>query len=567
MSYQSQSPSTPFADPFRSPYDPPPTYATGPKPKKQKYQKPGTPTLASPNQSDSPRSNKHAALPRLNPFGLGVGGGLGSAAPLSTTNLLTPVPPYEPSGAGVPEQSWRGPRIHEKGDPTDSSSGETESEAEPLIEEGRGGNAAAGYHGSQLIRGFNQPVGGRPSFESAGSITPRPSTDSQRTETGIRIVYTPTTKIYPSSLTKKQLEVYNGFCNKDIDKEGRPKNEWTLIGDFFWRGGWRRIPWKDFGRTLRKWFTTWKYLKWIIAIIVFLVAIGLLIIYQENIVDGLTPFGNRLKDLRGGFLIPVALIIVLSFPPLTGAEIVFILAGVIWGLGIGFAISAAGTLVGEIANFYVFRWLLRNRAERYERKSFEWAAISYIVRKGGFKIVLAVRYSVIPNNISTTIFSTTGVGFWSFTNAAILSLPQILTLVYTGVYYKNTGMGMEASTVDKILFPLTTALNLIITAIVAFYIQRVLRDATIPVRQILRIRRAQALNDAENPYATPGKGSSMFKDMEKLEAMLPEGIGRMPSSSTERATRLFGWLTGSGQKRSKGQRYEKVQLDEERNIA
>jgi uncharacterized membrane protein YdjX (TVP38/TMEM64 family) len=36
---------------------------------------------------------------------------------------------------------------------------------------------------------------------------------------------------------------------------------------------------------------------------------------------------------------------------LMGHEIVIILAGFTWGLGVGFAIAAAGTFLGEIVNF------------------------------------------------------------------------------------------------------------------------------------------------------------------------------------------------------------------------
>jgi hypothetical protein len=36
---------------------------------------------------------------------------------------------------------------------------------------------------------------------------------------------------------------------------------------------------------------------------------------------------------------------------LFGHEIVGVLCGVVWGLGIGFAIVAAGTFLGEVGNF------------------------------------------------------------------------------------------------------------------------------------------------------------------------------------------------------------------------
>lgn len=76
-----------------------------------------------------------------------------------------------------------------------------------------------------------------------------------------------------------------------------------------------------------------------------------------------------LCSLTLGWLIPIAILFILSFPPvrtptrhyplcthalttqLFGHEIIAILVGVIWGLGVGFAIVAAGTFVGEVGNY------------------------------------------------------------------------------------------------------------------------------------------------------------------------------------------------------------------------
>lgn len=53
----------------------------------------------------------------------------------------------------------------------------------------------------------------------------------------------------------------------------------------------------------------------------------------------------------GGWLVPIAVLIVLSIPPLFGHEIVVILIGLTWGLGVGFGIAAAGTIIGELGTF------------------------------------------------------------------------------------------------------------------------------------------------------------------------------------------------------------------------
>lgn len=59
------------------------------------------------------------------------------------------------------------------------------------------------------------------------------------------------------------------------------------------------------------------------------------------------PVSAKIRDLPAGFLIPVAILIAISFPPLFGHEIIALLCGVVYGLWIGFAIVAAGTFLGE----------------------------------------------------------------------------------------------------------------------------------------------------------------------------------------------------------------------------
>jgi uncharacterized membrane protein YdjX (TVP38/TMEM64 family) len=64
------------------------------------------------------------------------------------------------------------------------------------------------------------------------------------------------------------------------------------------------------------------------------------------------PFLSFLSlSFKFGWIIPIAILFVISFPPLFGHEIVAVLCGLVWGLWIGFGIVAAGTLLGEIGNF------------------------------------------------------------------------------------------------------------------------------------------------------------------------------------------------------------------------
>jgi uncharacterized membrane protein YdjX (TVP38/TMEM64 family) len=42
---------------------------------------------------------------------------------------------------------------------------------------------------------------------------------------------------------------------------------------------------------------------------------------------------------------------ILSVPPLFGHEIIVVLIGLTWGLGAGFAISAVGSILGELGTY------------------------------------------------------------------------------------------------------------------------------------------------------------------------------------------------------------------------
>lgn len=77
---------------------------------------------------------------------------------------------------------------------------------------------------------------------------------------------------------------------------------------------------------------------------------------SPQIVKWLTPAANWMKNLPAGWVIPIAVMFIISFPPLFGHEIVAILCGVVWGLWVGFGIVAAGTMLGEVSTPRAAPW-------------------------------------------------------------------------------------------------------------------------------------------------------------------------------------------------------------------
>lgn len=63
-----------------------------------------------------------------------------------------------------------------------------------------------------------------------------------------------------------------------------------------------------------------------------------------------------------------------------------VLCGVVWGLWVGFAIVAAGTFLGEVGNFYAFKYICTARGKKLEKDSLTYACLAHIVREGGFLV-------------------------------------------------------------------------------------------------------------------------------------------------------------------------------------
>ncbi|KAJ7675451.1 hypothetical protein B0H17DRAFT_987853 [Mycena rosella] len=207
----------------------------------------------------------------------------------------------------------------------------------------------------------------------------------------------------------------------------------------------------------------------VLAIII--VVIALVETYHEQIINALQPATNWLHDAPAGWLIPIVILIALSFPPLFGHEIVAMLCGVAWGLGPGFGIVAAGTLLGEICTFFTFKIFCHARGEKMELTNIGYGSLSHVVREGGLLIAIVIRYSAMPPHFSTAVFATCGMPFWVFLTAAILSLPKQLIVVYIGVALKSN------DSTSKKVQRIVLAVSIVITVLIMGYVRRLMTQA------------------------------------------------------------------------------------------
>ncbi|GFZ45062.1 hypothetical protein JCM24511_02788 [Saitozyma sp. JCM 24511] len=255
------------------------------------------------------------------------------------------------------------------------------------------------------------------------------------------------------------------------------------------------ITWEK-AKDWRFWFRKeWWY--YYLVFIFLIIIVALMAFFHTRIVDWLTPFVRKLQQLKYGWLIPPAIIFVLSFPPLFGNEIVMVLVGIVWGLGKGFAIVAVGTILGEIANYVVFKYWCRARADRMAKKSLNYACLSQAIVEGGFFMAWCVRLSAVPTHITTVIFAVCGLKFYHFFIALILGLPKQLVGVYVGVVLA------QPSGNSHLVSDLVWAAYAVITVFSLWYIYhgmtRVRRKVLLGMREDLRRKHIRVTDPSVDP--------------------------------------------------------------------
>ncbi|KAK4684416.1 hypothetical protein P7C73_g5762, partial [Tremellales sp. Uapishka_1] len=337
----------------------------------------------------------------------------------------------------------------------------------------------------------------RPRSDSTTHLNPTPYGHDEKKSIWRKSKMDP--NVLPVGWTKEDEEAEKAFLEK---------------GMFDWKA---LMSWKYWVR--REW--VWYY----VALVLISVLVILMSVYHDQIVDwlrgpatwvkewvrfcheaevaadrlpsvfqqaGPSPSVNTPRLLAAGRMLmaPAAILFVLSFPPLFGHErycvgfnsltdsrtvLIRCTGGLIYGVWIGFAIVAAGTFLGEVGNFYAFKYCCRSRAEKTEKTNMNYACMAHVVREGGFFIIFVARLSAIPGHFTTAVFATCGMNIFVFILAAILSSPKQFSTVYLGVILDST----TESSKDKIISDAVLGVSFFITTLAAWYIYREMSKARV----------------------------------------------------------------------------------------
>ena len=191
-----------------------------------------------------------------------------------------------------------------------------------------------------------------------------------------------------------------------------------------------------------------------------------------------------------------------SPPHLFGHEIVAIMCGLIWGPWIGFAIVAAGTILGESLLFFVCKYGLRKYMDK-AREQIQIKAFGNVVEQEGFKVILAARYSSIPPHFSTFVFAAYQVPFWKFFISAFLSLPRQLAHTWLGYDLSDAGSGKDGKKTTIITYVIIGVTVAVTIAAMQYLSGKIKKETEAVIYQRRKARQAKAEEPSTDASSSP----------------------------------------------------------------
>jgi uncharacterized membrane protein YdjX (TVP38/TMEM64 family) len=163
-------------------------------------------------------------------------------------------------------------------------------------------------------------------------------------------------------------------------------------------------------------------------------------------------------------------------------SILTLVAGYLFGLPLGVALTSAGSVLGAAAAFVVGRFVARDWVARRVAKWRSFGALDAAIGHDGFAIVLLARLSpLIPYNLLNYGLSITAARFWDYVLATWIGmLPVIVLYVYTGSLAKSlatlTSGDRPPSWAAHSLLAIGFAATVALTVLIRHRATRILRE-------------------------------------------------------------------------------------------
>lgn len=240
------------------------------------------------------------------------------------------------------------------------------------------------------------------------------------------------------------------------------------------------------------------------------------------------------------------------------SPVIGILVGLVWGLGPGFAILAAGTFIGEIATWIAFKWCCQARAQKFEAKNKLYASLTELIRSKvsgaltdpigvslglcvcadddlqSFMFVLVLRFSAVPGHITTAVSASAGANFWSYLAAAFLTLPKQFTIVYLGQAF---GTKSRKNTIVSTVTTVLTMLGTVVAAVYIYYQMRLVMRRRAIITPLAIVPMSEAPTWADVAAAEEGEGRGVI-----ILSPVPRDARIDPKAVSDALARQRPWL-------------------------
>ncbi|KMP00520.1 TLG2-vesicle protein of 38 kDa [Coccidioides immitis RMSCC 2394] len=174
---------------------------------------------------------------------------------------------------------------------------------------------------------------------------------------------------------------------------------------------------RTWGRISKIWITLtiWQKIAAVIASLL-LSALGVgFMILSGHIFIWLEPVAADFEKSALVYFIVWLCTFIVSFPPLIGWSAVGTVSGFIFGVWKGWAIYAAGTVVGSTCSFMLSRTVLSKFVHRLVQHDKRFAALALTLKYDGLKLLCMIRLCPLP---------------YSICNGAISTFPTVHPLMY-----------------------------------------------------------------------------------------------------------------------------------------
>jgi uncharacterized membrane protein YdjX (TVP38/TMEM64 family) len=218
---------------------------------------------------------------------------------------------------------------------------------------------------------------------------------------------------------------------------------------------------------------TTKRLRWLELLVL---VCTLLIAFRFLPIESVkADFSNWISALGAWGPLVLVLVYIIATVLFVPGTILTLVAGAIFGLGIGFLVVSVGSTIGAALAFLIARYAARDRVAAMAQGNRHFAAIDRAIAEGGWKIVALLRLSpAIPFNLQNYLYGLTQVRFWPYVATSwIAMMPGTFLYVYLG---HVTGAALGTDRKRSVAEWIATGVGLLATVMVTVYVTKLAKE-------------------------------------------------------------------------------------------